>query len=335
MPTTPRPSLAFGAFTWAIHHRDGDLVTHLLAWSEAKSALTEQSENRTLLHLAAIEGDRAVIRALVSGGAAVDARNSVGDTPLHAAARAGATTAVDTLLSLGANRNVANHQGERPWDVAQHAATKAALAPTHQADEWGATLIEAALAGREAVVRQILSRADAHNLVDMVDPDGTTALMAAASRGHVPVLRQLIASGAALNTQTPETMITALHAAVANNHPFATRELLARGANQHLHDADGHTPLISAVVAGNDVIVRALLEMSTDAIDQPDSTDRGYRPLHHALERNPIGPIVDLLLQFGADTQATSEEGVTPEQIAKENGARLIKRLGREQGLEM
>lgn len=65
----------------------------------------------TPLHLAAMTGNCAAVRALVRAGADVDAVNSLGETSLHLAASANFAHIVTELLAMNANASVRNAQG--------------------------------------------------------------------------------------------------------------------------------------------------------------------------------------------------------------------------------
>jgi hypothetical protein len=100
--------------------------------------VTEDGLEETALHAAAAGGSEAVVRLLVSAGAAVDAANAdgarpkaslacchdphstqiVGLTPLHLAAGRRCAAAVQELLSAGADPNAAARQQRTPLTLA-------------------------------------------------------------------------------------------------------------------------------------------------------------------------------------------------------------------------
>jgi uncharacterized protein len=63
------------------------------------------------LHYAATGGSAAIVRLLLSRGAALEARSPNGSTPLMMAARYGNEEAVDALLAAGADRTARNDLG--------------------------------------------------------------------------------------------------------------------------------------------------------------------------------------------------------------------------------
>ena len=69
---------------------------------------------RTALHIAAIEGHRAAVRALLARGADVHARCKKDFTPLHFAAQLGMLQCVKILMSHGANALARADKGVTP-----------------------------------------------------------------------------------------------------------------------------------------------------------------------------------------------------------------------------
>jgi ankyrin repeat protein len=83
-----------------------DAATALVAHGAAV-----QKDGWTPLHYAATGGSAAIVRLLLSKGAALDARSPNGSTPLMMAARYGNEEAVDALLAAGADRTAKNDLG--------------------------------------------------------------------------------------------------------------------------------------------------------------------------------------------------------------------------------
>ncbi|MCU0571315.1 MAG: ankyrin repeat domain-containing protein [Oculatellaceae cyanobacterium Prado106] len=66
---------------------------------------------QTLLHAAAVGGNRAIAQTFLEKGLAVDAVDQQGQTPLHLAVMEGNGAIVDLLLAKGANREAKDQQG--------------------------------------------------------------------------------------------------------------------------------------------------------------------------------------------------------------------------------
>lgn len=96
-------------------------------------------------------------------------------------------------------------------------------------------LIEAALIGNATRVSQLLEKKELH--VNMRDKYGCTALIAAASNGHVKVVKMLLSYGAYIDQQKSDGM-TALMIAAQKGHIKVVKKLLQAGAQVNLQAGD-------------------------------------------------------------------------------------------------
>lgn len=115
----------------------------------------------TLLHVAARNGNNALVEALIKQKANPNARNRVGDTPLALAAYNGNKAAIDTLLTAGAQINSAG------WTALHYAV----------------------FAEHPEIVAHLLGKGAQ---VDLRAPNQQTALMLAAKNGNVEIVRMLL-----------------------------------------------------------------------------------------------------------------------------------------------
>jgi ankyrin repeat protein len=196
----------------------------------------------TPLHLAVAEGQADIVRVLVEAGADLAARTEHNRTPLHVALQH-CPRLVPLLLELGA-----------VIDAPSAAYLDDVARLTEQLDE-GAVLTDprsgidllswAALGGAPATAKLLLERG--------ADADGG-ALHAAASVGHLDLVRMLLDAGADVDRRDPDTGRTPLHAAVTagpgRDSPEIVRVLLAAGADVDATTNDGASALdISRVAA--------------------------------------------------------------------------------------
>lgn len=86
------------------------------------------------------------------------------------------------------------------------------------------------------------------------------------------------------------------------------RDLLARGADPDARDAQGRTPLFSAVLGGSLALVGLLLESRAD-VDARD--EHGWTALHVAAEE-VLPEMASLLIARGAAVNLQDDEGNTP-----------------------
>lgn len=205
--------------------------------AQVPPSATEQAQY-TGLFAAAAKGDAARIKALLAGGAPVDARDGHGRTPLHVAAHFKQIEAMRALVAGGANPN-ALESGR--YDIVTIAAV---------ADDVP-TLKEALALGGSA--KNITSRWDG------------TALIAAAHLGHAEVVKVLIAAGAPLDHVNTLGWTAVIESIVLGDgrarHTATLKALVDAGANTRLADRDGKTPLALAQGRGYREMV-AILERS-------------------------------------------------------------------------
>ncbi len=192
--------------------------------------------------------------------------------------------------------------------------------------------------------------------LDEVDANGDTALHYSAQFGNLRVMKLLLEAGASTDrqdkwNQTPLIMCpghsefaglamllehhanpnvvsfwagTALHYAAGHGSLSMINALLKHGANINLADKTGATPLI---VACSSTVVRwqesphsvAILPLLAAGADLNTRDKGGCTALHNAVEPLLNIPLVELLLEKGADPTVADKDGVTP--IAK---ARLL-----------
>ncbi len=174
-------------------------------------------------------------------------------------------------------------------------------------------------------------------------PDGGTALMGAAKRGNLALVKLLLETGADVNAKVKSEIYpwsngwTALM--YASNHVEVVKLLLERGADVKAMAQNGNTVLRSAALEGNVEVVKLLLDKGADvnAMTHDGNTalrtaafeghvevmklllDRGADVNGKSQVFNPLmaasitghASIVELLLDKGADVNATDSQSFT------------------------
>lgn len=190
------------------------------------------------------------------------------DLRLHDAARAGDVPAIERLLAEGLPIDARDADGRTPVMVATVARRTEAVRTLADA--------EADLDIRDDTLDNVLLYAGANGLLDIVrlaneagaDPAltnrfGGTALIPACERGHVDVVRYLLAESDVDVDHVNRLGWTGLLEAIVLSdggpaHQEIVRLLLDAGADPDLADGDGVTPLAHARVRGFAEIVTLL-----------------------------------------------------------------------------
>ncbi|KAM3518761.1 hypothetical protein MY4038_010002, partial [Beauveria bassiana] len=142
---------------------------------------------------------------------------------------------------------------------------------------------------------------------------GATPLHMAAQNGHVKIVSLLLEFGANVSAVDDDGE-TRLHVAASHGSGPDTLQILLRaGADINALSRDGQTPLLKA--DGYTESVEYLLKEGADAriaIDVNARTTENLSPLHVAATQWYIEGVPTLLLDAGADINATSSDGFTP-----------------------
>ncbi|RXR24078.1 MULTISPECIES: ankyrin repeat domain-containing protein [Flavobacterium] len=117
------------------------------------------------------------------------------------------------------------------------------------------------------------------NCFNLVNSEGFTPLILACYKGNIPVAKCIIASGVAINYNSP--MGSALMAATVKGNLELVNLLLTHQADPNLADDQGNTALIYAAMFQNVEIVKLLLSHGAhrDAKDE-----KGQTAFEHAVK---------------------------------------------------
>jgi ankyrin repeat protein len=285
----------------------GDLdALRQLVQAGASPEVRVADSGKTLLHLAAAEGNVGMVRQLLAQGASLTAKDSAGCTPLHVAVQACNTRTVRVLL------DAARAQGE-----------SVLAATVHAENRDGERALALAAAKDQRGIMQLLLDAGAD--VNAADLEGWTALLHAAYAGLSAAFLMLVRAGADVQAADCEGS-TVLHKCMSANAGTFLQHALQAGAQCAATNKQRRTPLHAAAVVGNVEAIRLLLAAGAgvNAADADDNT-----PLHLAVRYDSAlhRAAAEVLLAAGAAVEALNVDASTPLHVAARAGAAAAARL--------
>ncbi|CAE7237745.1 ANK1 [Symbiodinium sp. CCMP2456] len=321
---------------------DAAVVERLLEHPSCLEQLeTPAKGGLTPLHAAAAAGSRDVLAVLLDRSASLQLPDGTGTSALGHAAGSGQVELMHWLVENGLEPDARNDSERTALHLAAasgqvsacEALLQAAKEPQEllQAQDWeGATAAHMAVRGGHASVCRLLGaqRADLQADLDF----GVTPLQIAAEAGHQEVLQLLLEDMA--GDAHPDALHTALTKgrisdgrtpwllAAAEGHVAGCESLWSASKACHSldlpssRDRDGRTAMILAAKGGHLGVCVWLMQSgcSPDGLRERDACS--WTPLHAASAEGQK-PVVEWLLEQGADLRAVDEDGRTAREWAE------------------
>jgi len=335
------------ALLWAAYWNDDQAVEALLA--AGANVNTSNRDGFTALSQACTNGNPAMVEELLKAGADANSFQAEGQSALMTAAKAGNVGAVKALLDHGAEVNA-----KESWRG--QTALMWASAENHPA-------VVQVLVEHGAEVNAVSSVFDFSGMkpkpgdVPMHFPrGGFTALLFAARGGFTECAKILLEHGADIKAADPDGT-SALVLAIINGHFDTAAFLLDRKADPNAADSFGREALFAAIdmrdIYGSNRpaprdsgkvepldLIKMLLDRGADVnakltklippravLDFPDvMMGEGATPFLRAAKSADV-PLMQLLLEKGADPKVVTKAGVTALMVAAGMGhANTIRR---------
>ncbi len=342
------------ALLWAAYWNDDAAVDALIAAGADVNAANRSGV--TALSQACINANGRMVEALLKAGADANSFQQEGQSALMTAARAGSAEAVKALLDHGAEVNAKESwrgQTALMWAAAENHPAVVQILVDHGAE---VNAVSSVFDFREMKTKP--------GDVPMHFPrGGFTALLFAARGGFTDCARILLDHGADIKIADPDNT-SALVLAIINGHYDTAAFLVERKADPNAADSMGRAALFAAVdmrdlyssnrPAPRDVnktdpmdLIKMLLVHGADVnakltkliparavLDFPDMMmGEGATPFLRATKSADI-PLMQLLLDHGADPKVVTKGGVTALMVAAGMGHQPTVRRGAEERIE-
>jgi uncharacterized protein len=326
-----------------------DLAAVRMLLKKPNAAGAASADGTTALHWATDHDDLAMAAALVRAGANVMAANRYGVTPMYSAAVNGNAAMIELLLKAGADVETALKEGETPLMTASRTGKVDAVrvllahgADVNTKEKWkGQTaLMWAAHEGNTETVKLLL---EAGAKVRERSNFGWTPLLFAARQGQNEAIKALVAGGASINETLPDgtsALVTAVQGlnyetadvllqhgidpnAAAQGwtalHQIAWSRRPQRGQNNPGQKPMGNLSSLDLarklVEYGADINARQTKEPSSDMEGRNSLNRYGATPFFLAAKSVDV-PLMEVLLEIGADPFIANVDGDTPLMVA-------------------
>ena len=232
---------------------------------------------RSALATAAANGQERVLRRLIDAGADVSLADGIGRTPFIHAAAGGNLVTLERIHRAGIDVNHVDREGHNALTLAAANGQTMNVAwlllstdvdVNHALPDSGRSALHLAAARGHAdvIAMLLLGDADPRRYPQAVDAgardaEGFTPLQLATAAGHARAATRLnMMDTDKLRPQNRYHLGAEVHAAARSGDLAGLERLIRADANVSATDAEGYTPLMRAVQAGNrDVVLRLLL----------------------------------------------------------------------------
>ncbi|XP_046554920.1 serine/threonine-protein phosphatase 6 regulatory ankyrin repeat subunit B-like [Haliotis rubra] len=272
----------------------------------------KNQQGRTVIHYAAIKGDKNKLTILLEGGADPRVPDEKGRTVLLQAVKKQHFHNVRLFLEKGVNPDVQDKNGKTALHFAVELKDSETVklllnggADPSVSDIYGRDALHYAVKSQNCVIMNLLLQNGASPCVQ--DTFGATVLHIAAKCLDRENVMLLLDHGANPHTQDQHCETT-LHFAARNKCSEVLRLFLERGVDSPVQDDKGMTALHWALLYCNTENVELLLERCQEWDVQDED---GKTPLHYAAETK-YSNIVKLLLDKNFDPCVQNHNGETP-----------------------
>ncbi|XP_053677249.1 serine/threonine-protein phosphatase 6 regulatory ankyrin repeat subunit B isoform X5 [Anopheles nili] len=333
--------------------RDGDRCALMLLKSGAGANKTTD-DGQTPVHVAAKNGNVQTLDLLLEDNGDPLVKSNVGETPLHLGARNCHPQIVKHLIEFVAQKhgkevlknylNFTNEDGATALHYACQVMREEVKKPNGDRDivrmllESGADVAlstkstqetcfhAVAVAGNNDVLTEMISHMSATDIQKAMNRQssvGWTPLLIACNRGHMDLVNNLLANHARVDVFDNEGR-SALHLAAEHGFLQVCDALITNKAFINSKSRVGRTALHLAAMNGYSELVKFLIRDHNAVVDI--LTLRKQTPLHLAAASGQMN-VCKLLLELGANIDATDDVGQKPIHVAAQNNYSEVAKL--------
>lgn len=334
----------------AVEKNDKKLVKRLLEVPGIQLDELYKIDGTTSLMHAATQGYTYIVRKLIQAGANLNFTSMQHNTALLLAVKNKHAKSVGILVNAGADLNMQDEEGNTALIVAAKNNDQESLkmlipvAQITTRNNKNFTALDYVVANRNVEAARALLNRGAVLFINDYDGDHNNPLITAVAQNDLPMVTELIVSGARFDVTDkqgntplmiavqknyteiikklirydalPNNQDASLTIAAAKNDLNLVEMLIKAGANLNAQNRFGNTALMIALERGFDSIIQALLKARADVNIQNSA---GTTALMIAAKKGNAA-FVDQLIAAGARNDLKDASGKTAYQIAVDNG---------------
>ncbi|KDO55639.1 hypothetical protein CISIN_1g004504mg [Citrus sinensis] len=305
----------------------GAVAVLLSCGADAQCPIRTQKTEFHPIHLAARLGYSTIVQSLIDSGCDLNTKTESGETALMISAKYKQEECVKVLAKAGADFGLVSVSGQSAssiagsnwWSVGFQRAVldiiRSGNIPKSSNVAVFSPLMFVAQAGDIAALKALIGREELN--LDYQDDNGFSAVMVAASKGHVEVFRELVYAGADVKLLNKSGKTAIMLSELNQNCDLFEKVMLEFALEKGNRNAGGFYALHCAARRGDLDAVR-LLTSRGYGVNVPDGD--GYTPLMLAA-REGHGPMCELLISNGAVCDIKNARGETALSLARKNSS--------------
>jgi ankyrin repeat protein len=279
-----------GCFAEAARQGHAELLGALLMCKGDLGLDLPGEDGRTPLDVVAMSGRVDIVSQLLEAGASANVVDEDGCPLLWRAINHGHNEIVELLLQSGVNSNLVNYQIVKPRNP-------------------------------DSLLRIMSKEYEDHSAHNQ--DRGRTALIIAASRNEVNIVRGLLAADANIDMADFGGW-KALPVAISKTHHETVKILIGAGAEIEAPNPHGRPPLMLALKNSDRGSIQALVDANADV---NIAIEAGLTALHIAASKGDVETL-EIFMKAGADRDAIATDGSTALHIAAQYGhPQIVQRL--------